>query len=119
MAVLFNAGEYDLEDEVKLKGFSYLDQKLSIMDPSPFTETGKNYFLYTHFYAAQVYKQRGQMYFEKYFSKIKNALIPMLKVIVLEEKPVPITDGVSEAYGLAMMLLILETSLDYLPIFTD
>ena len=111
MAVLFNAGEYDLEDEVKQKGFSFLDNNISY-------ELNASHFLYTHFYAAQVYKQRGSMYFSSYFSRIEKVLFSRIEGVVEKGNKLNI-DNLGEIYSMAMSLLILETSLDYLPIFTD
>jgi hypothetical protein len=115
MAVLFNAGEYEVT-EVHARGFQYLDDQFKeFMKGSEKKELG-DHFLYTHFYAAQVYKQRGGFYREDYFRAIEQALVEQMKggsrdiFWNIEEWPF---------YSTAMALLILEMELEYLPIFTD
>ncbi len=109
MAVLFNAGEYDVT-EVHAKGFRYLDDHFSEL-----FELG-NHFLYTNFYAAQVYKLRGGFHREDYFRAVEKDLDDQMKnedgdtFWNIEEGPF---------YSTAMALLILEVELEYLPIFTD
>ncbi len=116
MAVLFNAGEYDVT-EVHAKGFRYLDEQFKeFLTGSEKKEVGGGHFLYTHFYASQVYKLRGGFYREDYFRVIEKVLEEQMKGTG-GERFWDIEEG--PFYSTAMALLILEMELEYLPIFTD
>lgn len=109
MAVLFNAGEYEVT-EVHAKGFRYLDEH--------FLELFKmgSHFLYMNFYASQVYKLRGGFHRGDYFCAIEKTLFEQMKSLG-EERFWEIEEG--PYYSTAMALLILEVEFEYLPIFTD
>lgn len=109
MAVLFNAGEYEVT-EIHAKGFRYLDEHFSEL-----FKLGRHFF-YTNFYASQVYKLRGGFHREDYFRAIEKALYDQMKSSG-EERFWDIEEG--SFYSTAMALLILEVELEYLPIFTD
>lgn len=109
MAVLFNAGEYEVT-ETHARGFRYLDEHFAEL-----FDFG-SHFLYTNFYAAQVYKLRGGFQRENYFWAVERALDAKK-----QKSDEDIFWGIEEGpyYSTAMALLILEVELEYLPIFTD
>lgn len=110
MAVLFNAGQYDT-NEIQTRGFSFLDTNFEGLFSS-------GYFYYTHFYAAQTFKQRGGKYAERYLSRIeahiKNTLVkePSGDIYWNDNQVGPI-------FATSMAILILAMPLEYLPIFTN
>lgn len=111
MAVLFNAGQYEIGD-TQLKGFRYLDRHMiDLLNPH-----GGGHFFYTHFYAAQVYKQRGEE-FNRYFQEIQKILLSAVKTDVDGSK---YWDGEqTPVYATAIALMILSLPLEYLPMFIN
>lgn len=111
MAVLFNSGEYQLS-EIHQRGFGYLDRNLSslVVDKQP-------HFMYTNFYAAQVYKQRGGAVSKLYFSQIEPILFK--KANCNDRFCNWDIDHEGIIYATAMALLILEMPLDLVPIFEN
>ena len=137
MAVLFYAGLSDFENEdktelenIRNKGFDYLDRleksgNLNIFDPRQY----RTFFMYTHFYAVQAYKQRSPKHFEPYFKNIQDTLIKTAKdggssrlyySVPEEDRSDRVYWDLGVAgknYSTAIALIILESPLDYLPIF--
>ncbi|HBQ21354.1 MAG: hypothetical protein A2Z91_06490 [Deltaproteobacteria bacterium GWA2_38_16] len=114
MAVLFNAGQYEITD-VHKKGFLFLDNNLSSL-------LSNTHFMYTNFYAAQVYKQRSiraedQDICNRYFTLIEKTLKQSMKRD--EQGNIYWSDMYTPIYGTAMATLILAAPLEYLPIFVN
>lgn len=110
MAVLYNAGMYDV-NEIQAKGFEYLDRNFDQIFES-------GYYFYTQFYAAQTFKQRGGRFYEHYFyrieEKLKNTMVKDASGDIHWED-----SQVNAIFGTAMAVMILAMPLEYLPIFTN
>ena len=109
MAVLFNAGEYT-PDEVQTKGFEFLDKNFSGL-------FNTYHFYYTNFYAAQVFKQRGESFSNKYFSQMEKYLLA--NKILDKDGDYYWNDQYGTIYATAIATMILAMPLEYLPIFAN
>ncbi len=106
-AVLLHAGDYD-SPQLR-KAFEYMDREF--LNQRTYTVGGQwGHFHYGHFYASQVYFQRGGDVWEQYYE-------PLREFLLREQQP---NGGWSspygEAYGTSLTLVVLQLPYNYLPL---
>lgn len=103
-AVLYNAGSYD--SPAAEKCFQY-----ALRHCQPRTGGGHSY--YTQLYMSQAVWQKGDKYWNSYYSGIQNSLLPMQQGNGSWQG-----DHVGLVYGTAIALLILQIPYNHLPVLS-
>ena len=109
VATLYNAGEYD--SPVATRCLDYVTQEFKTHDGS-FSKGGFHDF-YTHLYASQGFYMAGDKYWDDYFPQTRDQLLQSQA----KEDGSWQGDGIGQAYGTAIALIVLELPYKFLPVF--
>jgi hypothetical protein len=107
VATLYNAGEYDSPVAERCLAFVWR----SFKNQSGWS-THAGHDFYAHLYASQAFYLAGDEYWNPYFPRTRDALIKMQ-----DSDGSWNGDGIGQAYGTAITLIILQLPYKFLPIY--